>query len=67
MGNDLLLLNIFILIGTKFGNHAVTFALYIDALVRKVDPKKRTLSEYFQDEFAKPLGKSLRVLPVLRL
>ena len=41
----------------EFGYHSLTFALYLDAIVRKVDPKKRSLAQYFDDEFAKPLGK----------
>ena len=43
--------------GSEFGYHAMTFALLLDPIVRRVDPKKRSLSKYFEEEFAKPLGK----------
>ncbi|ESO00886.1 hypothetical protein HELRODRAFT_154931 [Helobdella robusta] len=40
--------------GTKHGYHAMTFGLYCDQLVRRVDPKRRTLWEYYEEEIAIP-------------
>ncbi|XP_069112798.1 beta-lactamase domain-containing protein 2-like [Argopecten irradians] len=40
--------------GTKHGYHPMTFALYLDQIVRRVDPEGRSLSRYFHDEMAKP-------------
>ncbi|XP_025112314.1 beta-lactamase domain-containing protein 2-like isoform X2 [Pomacea canaliculata] len=34
----------------------VAIGLYLDQIVRKVDPLKRNLSQYFQEEIAKPFG-----------
>ena len=48
--------------GTEFGYHAITFALYLDAIIRRADPQKRSLAEYFNDEFAKPLGELDKLL-----
>ena len=44
--------------GEKHGYHPVTFGLYLDQLVRRADPKHRSLSQYFQDEIAVPFGRS---------
>ncbi|CAL1543162.1 unnamed protein product [Lymnaea stagnalis] len=41
--------------GTAVGYHGLTFGMYADALVRKVDPQHRNLSTFFQEEIAKPL------------
>lgn len=41
--------------GTKHGYHAQTLGLYEAELIRQVDPRHRTLGQYFQDEIAKPL------------
>lgn len=43
--------------GTNHGYHPVTFAIYLDQIVRRADPKGRTLSKYFEEEIAKPFGK----------
>ncbi|XP_063444249.1 beta-lactamase domain-containing protein 2-like [Mytilus trossulus] len=40
--------------GTNHGYHPVTFALYLDQIVRHADPQRRSLSQYFHDEIAKP-------------
>ncbi|XP_060084459.1 beta-lactamase domain-containing protein 2-like [Ylistrum balloti] len=40
--------------GTRHGYHPLTFALYLDQIVRRVDPEGRSLSQYFNDEMAKP-------------
>merc|ERR1712226_748113 len=42
--------------GTKAGYHSVTIGLYQDLVVRKVDPKHRSLSQFFKEELADPLG-----------
>ena len=39
--------------GSGFGYHTLTICLYQDQLVRRVDPKKRSLAQFFEDEFAK--------------
>ena len=48
---------IFFHLGSEFGYHPLTFGLYLDAIIRRVDSKRRSLSEYFREEIAKPLGK----------
>ncbi|XP_069112794.1 beta-lactamase domain-containing protein 2-like isoform X3 [Argopecten irradians] len=40
--------------GTKHGYHPFTFAMYLDQIVRRVDPEGRCLAHYFQEEMAKP-------------
>lgn len=42
--------------GEKHGYHPLTFGLYLDQLVRHVDPAHRCLADYFQEEIAKPFG-----------
>ncbi|CAH1796225.1 unnamed protein product [Owenia fusiformis] len=42
--------------GTRHGYHMFTIGLYLDQLVRRVDSKQRSLSQYFQEEIAKPFG-----------
>ncbi|RUS71720.1 hypothetical protein EGW08_020517 [Elysia chlorotica] len=42
--------------GTAHGYHPITMGLYLNEIVKKVDKKGRTLSQYFQDEIAKPFG-----------
>ena len=41
--------------GTRHGYHAMTIGLYMQELIRHVDPGHRTLGRFFQDEIAKPL------------
>ncbi|KAJ3149482.1 hypothetical protein HDU89_003846 [Geranomyces variabilis] len=41
---------------TRGGYHAVTRGWYLNELVRRTDPKKRTLGEYIKEELAGPLG-----------
>ncbi|KAJ3012465.1 hypothetical protein HKX48_006265 [Thoreauomyces humboldtii] len=41
---------------TTAGYHAVTRGWYINEVVRRSDPKKRTLGAYIEDEIAGPLG-----------
>jgi CubicO group peptidase (beta-lactamase class C family) len=42
--------------GTRHGYHAMTIGLYMQELIRHVDPEHRTLGRYFQEEIAMPLG-----------
>jgi CubicO group peptidase (beta-lactamase class C family) len=42
--------------GTRQGYHALSIGWYESALLRRVDPERRTLGRFFADEVAKPLG-----------
>lgn len=42
--------------GTQQAYHALTLGFYQSELLRRVDPKSRSLGQYFQDEIANPLG-----------
>jgi len=42
--------------GTRQAYHAITIGYYEGELLRRVDPKHRSLGQYFQDELAVPLG-----------
>jgi CubicO group peptidase (beta-lactamase class C family) len=42
--------------GTRQGYHAVTLGFYEGELLRRVDPRHRTLGQFFDDEIARPLG-----------
>lgn len=42
--------------GTAMGYHMVSIGFYVDALVRRVDPKGRTVGRFFQEEVAEPFG-----------
>jgi CubicO group peptidase (beta-lactamase class C family) len=42
--------------GTRHAYHALTLGFYQSELLRRVDPKGRSLGRYFQDELAAPLG-----------
>jgi CubicO group peptidase (beta-lactamase class C family) len=42
--------------GTRQAYHAVTLGYYEGELLRRVDPKGRSLGQYFQEEIATPLG-----------
>lgn len=41
--------------GTKHGYHAMTIGLYMQEIIRHVDPKHRTLGRFFHEELAVPL------------
>ncbi|XP_052218803.1 beta-lactamase domain-containing protein 2-like isoform X2 [Dreissena polymorpha] len=47
--------------GEKHGYHPLTFGLYLDQLVRHVDPAHRCLADYFQEEIAKPFDIELYI------
>jgi CubicO group peptidase (beta-lactamase class C family) len=42
--------------GTRQGYHAITLGYYENELLRRVDPQRRSLGQYFQDELAASLG-----------
>jgi CubicO group peptidase (beta-lactamase class C family) len=42
--------------GTRHGYHAMTVGLYMQELVRRADPARRTLGRFFREEVAAPLG-----------
>jgi CubicO group peptidase (beta-lactamase class C family) len=42
--------------GTRQGYHAITLGFYEAEILRRVDPRHRTLGQFFQDEIASPLG-----------
>ena len=42
--------------GSKFGYHGVTYGLYADRLVEKVDPKGRSTRQVFLEDIAEPFG-----------
>jgi CubicO group peptidase (beta-lactamase class C family) len=42
--------------GTRQGYHAISLGFYESELLRRVDPKHRSLGRYFQEEIAAPLG-----------
>ena len=42
--------------GTRQAYHAITLGYYQSEFLRRVDPKHRSLGQYFQDELAEPLG-----------
>ncbi|HZN06922.1 MAG TPA: serine hydrolase domain-containing protein [Pyrinomonadaceae bacterium] len=42
--------------GTRQAYHAVTIGFYEGELLRRVDPRHRSLGQFFQDELATPLG-----------
>ncbi len=42
--------------GTRQAYHAITLGYYEGELLRRVDPRHRSLGQFFQDEIASPLG-----------
>jgi len=42
--------------GTRQAYHAITLGFYEGELLRRIDPRHRTLGQFFQDEIASPLG-----------
>jgi CubicO group peptidase (beta-lactamase class C family) len=42
--------------GTRHGYHTLTLGLYMQELIRRVDPAHRTLGRFFHQEIAEPLG-----------
>jgi CubicO group peptidase (beta-lactamase class C family) len=42
--------------GQLFGYHGITMGLLMDQLIRRVDPKHRSLTTFFQEEIAEPFN-----------
>lgn len=42
--------------GTRQAYHAITLGFYESELLRRIDPRHRSLGQFFQDEIANPLG-----------
>jgi CubicO group peptidase (beta-lactamase class C family) len=42
--------------GTRQAYHGITLGFYEGELLRRIDPRHRTLGQFFQDEIASPLG-----------
>ena len=42
--------------GTRHGYHTMTIGLYMQEIIRRVDPAHRTLGRFFHEEIATPLG-----------
>ncbi len=42
--------------GKRHGYHAISLGWYESELIRKTDPRHRTIGQFFADEIAKPLG-----------
>src|SRR5499425_479712 len=42
--------------GTRQAYHAITLGFYESELLRRIDPRRRSLGQFFQDEIASPLG-----------
>lgn len=42
--------------GTRQAYHGITLGFYESELLRRIDPRRRSLGQFFQDEIATPLG-----------
>ena len=47
--------------GTRQAYHGLTLGFYEGELLRRVDPRHRTLGQFFQDEIAAPLGEDVYI------
>jgi CubicO group peptidase (beta-lactamase class C family) len=47
--------------GTRHGYHTMSIGLYMQEIIRHVDPAHRTLGRFFHDEIAVPLGLELYI------
>lgn len=47
--------------GQRQGYHAWTIALYQNEILKRVDPKGRSLSQFFKEEVAEPLGLDINI------
>jgi CubicO group peptidase (beta-lactamase class C family) len=47
--------------GTRHGYHTMSLGLYMQELIRHVDPAQRTLGRFFHEEIAVPLGIELYI------
>ncbi len=42
--------------GTRHGYHGISLGWYESELIRRADPQRRTIGQYFNDEIAEPMG-----------
>ncbi|HET9831991.1 MAG TPA: serine hydrolase domain-containing protein, partial [Vicinamibacterales bacterium] len=47
--------------GTRVAYHAITLGFYEGELLRRIDPRHRTIGQFFQDEIATPLGEDVYI------
>src|SRR5207253_2449022 len=47
--------------GSRYGYHGITLGLYQSALLRRVDPRRRTVGAFVRDEIAGPLGLDIHI------
>ena len=47
--------------GTRMAYHALTLGFYQGELMRRIDPRHRTLGQFFHDEIAVPLGEEIYI------
>ena len=47
--------------GTRQAYHGLTLGFYESELIRRVDPRHRSLGQFFQDEIATPLGEDFYI------
>lgn len=47
--------------GTRHGYHAISLGWYQSELLRRVDPEKRSLGQFFREELAEPLGLDIHI------
>ena len=47
--------------GTRQAYHAITLGFYESELLRRVDPRHRSIGRFFQDEIATPLGEDVYI------
>ena len=47
--------------GTRHGYHAISLGFYQSEILRRVDPKHRSLGQYFREELAEPLDLDLHI------
>jgi CubicO group peptidase (beta-lactamase class C family) len=47
--------------GTRVAYHAITLGFYEGELLRRIDPRHRTIGEFFQDEIATPLAEDVYI------
>ena len=47
--------------GTRQAYHAISLGFYEGELLRRVDPRHRSLGQFFQDEIATPLGEEVYI------
>jgi CubicO group peptidase (beta-lactamase class C family) len=47
--------------GTRQAYHALTLGFYEGELLRRLDPRRRSLGRFFQEEIAAPLGEAMHI------